>query len=192
MSSTAFQKAHAFTAKWEGGLSDHPSDPGGLTKYGVCIVFLKDFAKSESAFLKDICVKLPVTDDTIRQLTKDQAAFIFKRAFWDKVKCGDLPLRPAVLLYDMAVNHGAKTAVKLCQRGVNAVFGKGTLVEDGLMGPKTRDALSKDTLALALAIIQKRRDYYQAIVANNPSRKVFLKGWLNRANDLEKYIRGIA
>lgn len=188
---TAFQTAHAFTAKWEGGTSDHPADRGGLTKYGVCFEFLKDFAKSEAAFLKDLCVKLPVCDATILQLTKDQAAFIFKKAFWDKVKCGDLPLRLAVILYDMAVNHGARTAVKLCQRGANAAFGRGTLEEDGLMGPKTREALSKDTLALALAIIQKRRDYYQAIVASRPSQKVFLKGWLNRANDLEKYVRGL-
>ena len=194
MSTTAFQTAHAFTAKWEGGLSDHPSDTGGITKYGVCITFLQDKASAKSGrdFLSTIGVKTPITKDTIRALSREQAESIFRHFFWDKLQCDLLPLRPAVILYDMAVNHGLNGGVKIAQRGCNAVFGKGTLVEDGLMGPKTREALSKDTLALALAIIQKRRDYYQAIVANKPSQKVFLNGWLNRANDLEKYIRRLA
>ena len=40
-----FQKAHDFTARWEGGLSDHPADPGGLTKYGVSLRWVQDLAR---------------------------------------------------------------------------------------------------------------------------------------------------
>ena len=43
--SDAFQLAHAFTARWEGGLSDHPSDPGGLTNHGVSLRWVQDLAR---------------------------------------------------------------------------------------------------------------------------------------------------
>ena len=39
-----FDTAHAFTARWEGGLTDHPADPGGLTKYGVSLRWVQDLA----------------------------------------------------------------------------------------------------------------------------------------------------
>ena len=36
-----FEAAHAHVAKWEGGYFDHPNDPGGVTMYGVSLMFLK-------------------------------------------------------------------------------------------------------------------------------------------------------
>ena len=35
-----FEAAHAHVAKWEGGYFDHPNDPGGVTMYGVSLMFL--------------------------------------------------------------------------------------------------------------------------------------------------------
>ena len=40
-----FDTAHTFTARWEGGLTDHPADPGGLTKYGVSLRWVQDLAQ---------------------------------------------------------------------------------------------------------------------------------------------------
>lgn len=37
-----FEAAHAHVAKWEGGYFDHPDDPGGVTMYGVSLMFLKE------------------------------------------------------------------------------------------------------------------------------------------------------
>lgn len=37
----AFEKAHEFTARWEGGYIEHANDPGGATKYGISLRFLK-------------------------------------------------------------------------------------------------------------------------------------------------------
>lgn len=37
-----FEAAHAHAAKWEGGYFDHPNDPGGVTMYGVSLMFLKE------------------------------------------------------------------------------------------------------------------------------------------------------
>lgn len=45
MAQSNFLKAHEFVAKWEGELSDHPADRGGLTAYGASIEFVKGIAK---------------------------------------------------------------------------------------------------------------------------------------------------
>lgn len=189
MSSTAFQKAHAFTAKWEGGLTNDAADAGGITNWGVSKVFLADFAKSNRTFLASIGISTPITADTIRKLTSWQGAKIFRLYFWDSLDLDAYAQKPATLLYDISVNHGRKWGVKLCQRGYNATGPKIRLDEDGLMGPKTRTALlTLESDAFVRATCAKRRDYYDAIVKNKPSQKVFLKGWHNRANALERYL----
>lgn len=185
-----FSKAHAFTAKWEGGLSDHPSDRGGITKYGVSIKFLQGLAAEQLGrdVLDRMSIRLPITAETVRSLTRDQAEALFRWEFWTPLRMDALPQRSATLLYDMSVNHGAKRAVILAQRGYNACvgpYGK-KLEEDGILGPQTRAALTHDTDAIASAIINARRDFYRAIVAQDATQNAHLKGWLNRADDLAR------
>lgn len=190
----SFKDAHAFTAKWEGGLTDHKYDRGGITAYGASIAFVQDIARTASGrdFLQAIGVPLPVTKDVIRGLTPEQAAAMFRREFWDALKLDELPFRHAALLYDAAVNHGPAQAVRLSQRGYNRCVTHGVkLDEDGILGPLTRKALQNtDTDAVVRAIIEARRDFYRAIVERTPAQRVFLKGWLNRADDLEKLLLG--
>ena len=192
----SFKDAHQFTAKWEGGISDHPNDRGGVTAYGASIKFVRDDVASTSSgrnFLQAIGVSLPITRETILALKPEQVAAMFRREFWDALRLDELPFRHAALLYDAAVNSGRTQAVKLSQRGYNRCVGpQGVkLDEDGLIGPLTRKALQNtDTDAVVRAIIEARRDFYRAIVERTPAQRVFLKGWLNRADDLEKLLLG--
>ena len=187
-----FSDAHQFTAKWEGGLSDHPADKGGLTAYGATIGFVQEIASTASGknFLQAIGVALPVTKAVMRQLRPGQVAAMFRRERWDALRLDELPFRQAALLYDAAVNHGPAQAVKLSQRGYNRCVTHGVkLAVDGILGPMTRKALQNtDTDAVVRAIIQARREFYESIVASKPDQRVFLKGWLNRANALEKLL----
>ena len=41
-------------------------------------------------------------------------------------------------------------------------------------------------MTLAKAIYIQRKKYYEKIVAGNPSQKVFLNGWLRRADEMAK------
>ena len=91
----------------EGGLSDHPQDPGGLTKYGI----------SRRAY----------PDLDIRRLTMDDAIELYRRDYWNPVHGTDLPPPLALLLFDAAVNQGAGTAVRLLQKAVG-------VTEDGNFG----------------------------------------------------------
>ncbi len=117
-----FSLAHAFTARWEGGLAEHPADPGGLTKYGVSMRWVQDLAREareECLRLRrscDGCVRPAAGDcawqaldldmdgdvdaDDVRACTRAQAAALFRRHFWDRLACGRLPLPLAVPLYE--------------------------------------------------------------------------------------------
>ena len=187
-----FDLAQDFTAKWEGGLSDDAADKGGLTHYGVCLAFLSDTASTlkNRQWLMDIGVHpLPVTRETIRNLTRTQAREIFKREFWDRLSLDDLPVQMGVLLYDAAVNSGCGQSVRLAQRGYNTA-GVGTSLDvDGKLGPLTRKALTDhNTKDVRQAILDAREVFYRQLVAHNASQKVFLRGWLNRVEDLRKYV----
>lgn len=190
-----FNIAHKFTAKWEGGESDHPDDGGGLTKYGVSLKFLGGLSGTQSNrdVLERMGIRLPITRQVIYDLTRDQAASLFRWQFWDKLKLSLIPLRPAVVLYDAAVNSGPAQSVKLAQRGYNSCVTYGQpLMVDGIMGPATRAAMQlADTDKCLSAMLDAREKFFQTIVANNPSQQVFLRGWINRVDDLRRYVRGL-
>ncbi|ATD81137.1 MULTISPECIES: glycoside hydrolase family 108 protein [Desulfovibrio] len=190
-----FSIAHKFTAKWEGGESDHPDDGGGLTKYGVSLKFLGGLSGTQSNrdVLERMGIRLPITRQVIYDLTRNQAASLFRWQFWDKLRLSLIPLRPAVVLYDAAVNSGPAQSVKLAQRGYNRCVAYGQpLVVDGIMGPATRAAMQlADTDKALTAMLDAREAFFQTIVANNPSQQVFLRGWINRVDDLRRYVRGL-
>lgn len=172
-----FTLAHTFTARWEGGLSDHEADPGGITNHGISLRWVTDLARQarerclRDARQCDTCPRRTGPDcdyfsldldndgdidaDDIRACTKEQAARLFRRHFWEALGCDRLPLPLAVTLYDGAVNMGASRAVKQLQEAMNATGETqldhySPIAEDGIMGPDTRE------LANALADRQGR------------------------------------
>ena len=86
-----FEAAHAHVAKWEGGYFDHPNDPGGVTMYGVSLMFLKGLDLWEG----DIDGDGDIDRDDVLAVTKDTARDIFKRHFWDRPRAGEMPPRCA-------------------------------------------------------------------------------------------------
>ena len=94
----------------------------------------------------------------------------------------------SLCLVDITVNHGGGGMARIVQRACN-VFGAGLSV-DGKYGPKTKAALwdlaSKNPKNITEKLCWSREDYYNRIVANNPTQKVFLKGWMNRLAALRK------
>lgn len=183
-----FELAHAFTAKWEGGISDDKNDAGGHTVYGVATHFLKDVASTMSGrlFLRDIGVKLPVTRENMNKITRAQAARIFRREFWRGLE--EMVDPCALVAYDASVNHGRSRGVKFIQQAARNASGRQIAI-DGVTGPATRAACALYPMPIAVAAINLREAFYHNLVAQKPSQKVFLKGWLNRVADLRLYLR---
>lgn len=190
-----FSRAHAFTARWEGGLSDHPADTGGLTAYGASLKFVEGIAATREGreFLRGIGVHPPVTRETMREeVTPERARAMFRREFWDSLRLDDFAFPVALILYDAAVNCGCVQSVKLAQRGYNACVGPNgvRLAVDGKAGPLTRKALCAHvTPAVLTAMLDARQRFYEELAASKPSQAVFLNGWTNRVNDLRACLR---
>lgn len=190
-----FSRAHAFTAGWEGGLSDHPADTGGLTAYGASLKFVEGIAATREGreFLRGIGVHPPVSRETMREeVTPERARAMFRREFWDRLRLDDYPFGVALTLYDAAVNCGCAQSVKFAQRGYNACVGPTgvRLAVDGKVGPQTRAALSAHaTPAVLTAMLDARRRFYEELAASKPSQAVFLSGWTNRVDDLRACLR---
>lgn len=183
-----FLKCHKFVAKWEGGLSDDKFDAGGITKYGVSIEALKDHAANWPNAIKELGIRLPVSRETIKNLTKEQAQGFFERFYWKTLSCDKLPPAVALCVYDYGVNSGPYRSAIKAQTAYNRMFpDREKLVTDGKLGPKSIAALADMECPEGIkALTQIRRDFLYALIAKKPTQKKFETGWMNRVNDLEK------
>ena len=87
-----FDKCLAMLLKHEGGFVDHPKDPGGMTNLGVTKAVYDKWIGRES------------TEEEMRGLTQDDVAPIYKKNYWDRCKCDDLPSGADWSVFDWAVN----------------------------------------------------------------------------------------
>jgi lysozyme family protein len=162
-----YERALAFVLKWEGGFVDDPDDPGGRTNKGVTQATYDAHRKDKGLDKADV-----------KDIKDDEVGDIYFNRYWRASHAHELPEKLAIAHLDAAVNLGVGRATKMLQEalGVEA---------DGKFGPKTKEATAKaDADAVLGKYLEARRKYYESIATGN--KKKFLKGWLNRVNDLEK------
>lgn len=166
-------KLAPYILKWEGGFVDHKADKGGATNMGVTIGTWR-----QNGYDKDGDGDIDVAD--LKLLTKqDVINRILKPHYWDRWKADQIVSQPiANILVDWVWGSG-KWGIIIPQRllGVEA---------DGVVGQQTITAVNKQKPADLFARIKAARiTFLNDIVKNNPSQRVFLKGWINRLNDLK-------
>ena len=81
-----FQRALAFTLKWEGGYTNDPNDPGGETNFGVN--------------------KRDHPNEDIKGMTKERAGEIYLEEYWIPAGCDEVISPDDAALFDSAVNCG--------------------------------------------------------------------------------------
>lgn len=164
----------------EGGFVDHPADRGGPTKFGVT-------QKTLSAYIGRVALRREVEG-----LSEEVARDIYERNYFYGPRIDRLPAPVQSFVFDCAVNHGPRQAVKFVQRVCNHARYQPLLSEDGAMGPNTRKAAEWAQAMMGdvflLALIEERKNFYHLIVAARPSQQVFLTGWLNRAAEFEEAV----
>jgi len=166
-----FGLALDFMLSHEGGRRGHPSDPGGETCYGLS--------------------RRSYPDLDFDTLTKEQAAWIYKRDIWRPAALDVLSENVAVKVFDMAVNMGTRPAIRRLQRALNYLDAlEEPLRLDGILGRLTAHAEKKQTKTkggeadLMLALKGYHFDHYRRLVESDDTHyDVFARGWLRRAFD---------
>jgi hypothetical protein len=98
-------------------------------------------------------------DLDIKTLTPERAAEIYANDYWDKAGCNNLSYPLCACVFDTAVNLGVTRAVGFLNDTSDPIVYCGRRVE-----------------------------YYLGLVKKNPRMQRYLRGWLNRVNDLKKLV----
>jgi lysozyme family protein len=142
----------------EGGLTNDPTDKGGLTNFGI----------SQRAN----------PDIDVAHLTHEGARAIYIRKYIDGPGFGQLaPSRLRDQLIDFGITSGPHLAITKLQLvlGVEA---------DGVLGPATMAALRiRDSRIVNNQLLAKRVQMIADLVAKAPAQVKFVRGWISRALD---------
>lgn len=158
-----FEDALSLILTWEGGYTNHPSDPGRATNMGVTIGTLTEV------------LGRPATDEDVRKLQRDDvgdlgwsAASIYAEKYWNPCRCAEMPSGLDLLVFDSAVNQGPTNAIKFLQRSLNVSV-------DGILGPKTMTAVqAADRTKLIQEFAARRAVHYAGL------QREFWLGWFRR------------
>ena len=148
----------------EGGYVNHPEDPGGETNLGVTKRVYQEWGGTKD----------------MKDLTFDDVAPIYKKNYWDKMKCDDLPSGLDLCVFDFGVNAGPGRAAKYLQSLIGTVA-------DGGIGPNTLAKLKEytDETGVKETITNyqnERQDYYEKL----STFKTFGRGWTRRVEETTK------
>ena len=140
----------------EGGYVNDPTDAGGETKYGI----------SKRSF----------PDLDIKNLSIAEATDIYERFYWIPSKAEKLPDKLQDVYFEMVINMGQSSAVRVLQKACNAIGSK--LDVDGRIGMLTITASKRLTLDRLVAY---QVLYYAQLVTRKPDQERFYFGWFKRA-----------
>lgn len=153
-----FDQAFTKLLGHEGGYVDHPSDPGGATRWGVT-----ERVARANGYTGDM-----------KEYPQEHAKTIYKRSYWDAVRADDLPPLIRYAVFDAAVNSGARQAILWLQRAIGADA-------DGMIGPQTLTMARAAQPDFALRrMLSQRLDF----MCNLPTWPHFGRGWARRIADL--------
>ena len=160
-----FDLALNFILKEEGGVSNHPQDPGGFTNLGVTKRVWEEW------------VGHPVSNKDMTLLTKADIAPLYQRKYWNATKCSELPSGLDLCIFDTSVNSGPGRAVKLLQGCLG-------VAADGAIGNNTLAAIAQFKNQALIDLIHGYCDSRQAFLASLPTFPTFGRGWTTRVERL--------
>jgi lysozyme family protein len=172
-----FDQCYAYTMANEGGgqVTNNPSDPGGITRYGVSLRFYRSYSHNPTA-----------TAATIENLSQLEAKEIAHNAFWMPLNL-DMAQEflTARAIFDCGYLSGIANSA-LCSQSALKQLGYDLLL-DGILGSKSWKSLNECGPDIFLpAFVQIICNQFEALVDQRPKDSEFIKGWLARAQRLIK------
>lgn len=161
------KKTIALFKKWEGGFANDPDDAGGATNSGITLTTFRHYFGQDK------------TVEDLKNMTDKQWEYIFRKGFWNKAKCDQIEDdRIAMLVADMCWGSGPVTAIKKVQQCLGCEA-------DGVVGPVTLAALNKQRHNYVFYKLWCMRYEWFHKIAEKGNNKKYLKGWLNRLDDIK-------
>jgi lysozyme family protein len=155
-----FDKCLGFTLQYEGGFANNPNDPGGATNMGITHLTLAAYRRAA------------ITTADVQNLSREEAAAIYKILYWDHVNGDNLPAGVDLAVFDYAVNSGTGRAA----RALQSILG---VAVDGSIGPATLAALAQaDAKQVASAVCAHRLSFLERLSTFH----IFGHGWTSRVN----------
>ena len=159
--------------------------------------------ESEKTYNKDgsirdkFGVELKYHPEAIRDdFSKRDAKEIYRREYWNKLKCDKLLYPINLLVFDFCVTSW-RDGIKCLQRSLNKANNLKFFLEiDGIIGPNTLNAFNyylsgrhdNALQHLSNLMILDRIFYYLQICNKREDNRKHLRGWLNRVKDISEYI----
>jgi lysozyme family protein len=166
------KEALKFTLKWEGGFTNDPVDPGGATNRGIIQSVYNRYRRRKGLDIR-----------TVRNLTEEEMLEIYEKDYWDLVRAKYLKSPLGLVMFDTCVNMGPSGSISRLQMALG-------LNVTGSWTKEISDVIhSCDAGAIALQICRLRVAKRYARIKEDERQKRFLKGWLNRDNDLAKEVK---
>lgn len=164
MAAATFDDALKRLLAHEGGYSNHPSDPGGPTKFGITIHDYRKYVKPDASA------------EDVRAMPLSDAKTIYREKYWDALRCDELPLGVDYAVFDYGVNSGTARAVKVLQR---------------LLGLTDNGRMSDAVIAAALAhdaadLVARLCDERLAFLKRLRTWPVFGAGWGRRVSEVRR------
>lgn len=165
MSASNFLACLAETEQFEGGYSNDPYDPGGVTFKGVTQRVYTAWRQKQGYFVR-----------TVAHASDEEIATIYREQYWDAVRGDDLFAGLDMTVFDPAVNAGPVRAIKFLQQALGVAV-------DGHFGLETFGAVQKvnDRAALIQRVCALRMSFWHMI----STWWRFGKGWSARGNGVE-------
>ena len=165
LTSKAFQESVKHILRHEGGLIDHPADPGGRTNRGVTQRKLDEIR----AIRPDLNLPARVDD-----LTPLQTEWIYHIEYWQRLFCDELPPGVALAVFDAGVNAGIGRAARWLQQAVK-------VKADGIIGAQTLKAVKSQSPITLLNEFNARRAFHYMTLDSIDD--TFGLGWARRLMD---------
>jgi len=165
-------EALKFTLKWEGGFTNDPVDPGGATNKGIIQSVYNRYRRRKGLDIR-----------SVKNLTEQEMLEIYEKDYWDIVRAKYLKSPLGLAMFDTCVNMGPSGSISRLQMALG-------LKVTGSWTKEISDVIHTcDAGAIALQICRLRIAKRYARVKEDERQRKFLKGWLNRDNDLAIEVR---
>ena len=164
MAASTYDEALRRLLAHEGGYTNHPSDPGGPTNFGITIYDYRKYVKPNA------------TAADVRAMTAGEAKAIYRKRYWDAQRCDELPAGVDYSVFDYGVNSGIGRSGKVLRRVVGLADSTSTVTDQVLAYVRARDPK-----VLVAAICDERLAFLQSL----RTWPVFGRGWGRRLAEVK-------